>query len=130
MAVFFVCLLAGWETVSRIAGVLFLALAIAFAVRLVHRKLHGASWDQAWGAHTPAESSNRTVRETADAFHALSESITNVSSCIERVSVATGGVVTRRPAGIGGDGFKSASAHVLRPIGRHTFAQHRTLSPR
>ena len=40
-----------------------------------------------------AESSNQTVRETADAFHALSESITNVSSCIERVSVATGGVV-------------------------------------
>jgi hypothetical protein len=46
MAVFFVCLPAGWETV-RIAGVLFLALAVAFAVRLVHRKLHGASWDQA-----------------------------------------------------------------------------------
>jgi predicted PurR-regulated permease PerM len=49
MAVFFVCLLAGWETVSKIAGALLLALAVAFAVRLVYRKLHGASWDQAWG---------------------------------------------------------------------------------
>jgi hypothetical protein len=53
MAVFFVCLLAGWETVSRIAGVVFLALAVAFAVRLAHRKLHGAPWDQAWGRVPP-----------------------------------------------------------------------------
>ena len=40
-----------------------------------------------------AESSSETVRETEAAFHALAESITDVSTCIERMSVATGGVV-------------------------------------
>jgi methyl-accepting chemotaxis protein len=40
-----------------------------------------------------AESSNETVRETESAFHGLAESITSVSACIERMSVATGGVV-------------------------------------
>jgi len=40
-----------------------------------------------------AESSNETVRETEAAFHALSGSITSVSSCIERMSIATGAVV-------------------------------------
>ena len=40
-----------------------------------------------------AESSNETVRETEAAFHALSGSITSVSSCIERMSIATGEVV-------------------------------------
>jgi methyl-accepting chemotaxis protein len=40
-----------------------------------------------------AESSNATVRETEAAFHGLAESITSVSACIERMSVATGGVV-------------------------------------
>jgi methyl-accepting chemotaxis protein len=41
-----------------------------------------------------AESSNTTVRETEAAFHGLAESITNVSVCIERMSSATGDVVT------------------------------------
>ena len=41
-----------------------------------------------------AESSNVTVRETEAAFHGLAESITNVSSCIERMSTATGDVVS------------------------------------
>jgi methyl-accepting chemotaxis protein len=41
-----------------------------------------------------AESSNTTVRETEAAFHGLAESITNVSVCIERMSSATGNVVT------------------------------------
>ena len=36
-----------------------------------------------------AESSNDTVRETEAAFHGLSESITSVSACIERMSSAT-----------------------------------------
>jgi methyl-accepting chemotaxis protein len=36
-----------------------------------------------------AESSNGTVRETEAAFHGLSESITSVSACIERMSEAT-----------------------------------------
>ena len=39
-----------------------------------------------------AESSNETVRETEAAFHGLSEGITNVSACIERMSSATGDV--------------------------------------
>jgi methyl-accepting chemotaxis protein len=41
-----------------------------------------------------AESSNVTVRETEAAFHGLAASITNVSDCIERMSSATGDVVT------------------------------------
>ena len=39
-----------------------------------------------------AESSNGTVRETEAAFHGLAESITNVATCIERMSSATGDV--------------------------------------
>jgi methyl-accepting chemotaxis protein len=41
-----------------------------------------------------AESSSVTVRETEAAFHGLAESITNVSVCIERMSTATGDVVS------------------------------------
>jgi methyl-accepting chemotaxis protein len=41
-----------------------------------------------------AESSNVTVRETEAAFHGLAASITDVSACIERMSLATGDVVT------------------------------------
>ena len=41
-----------------------------------------------------AESSNVTVRETEAAFHGLAESITSVSACIERMSTATGDVVS------------------------------------
>ena len=40
-----------------------------------------------------AESSNVTVRETEAAFHGLAQSITNVATCIERMSTATSGVV-------------------------------------
>jgi methyl-accepting chemotaxis protein len=40
-----------------------------------------------------AESSSVTVRETEAAFHGLAESITNVSSCITRMSGATGDVI-------------------------------------
>ena len=39
-----------------------------------------------------AESSNGTVRETEAAFHGLSESITSVATCIERMSSATSDV--------------------------------------
>jgi methyl-accepting chemotaxis protein len=39
-----------------------------------------------------AESSNGTVRETEAAFHGLAESITSVSTCIERMSAATSSV--------------------------------------
>jgi methyl-accepting chemotaxis protein len=39
-----------------------------------------------------AESSNATVRETETAFHSLSDGITSVSACIERMSIATGAV--------------------------------------
>ena len=49
MAVFFVSLLAGWDTAGRIAGAVFLVLALAFTARLLHRKSQGASWDEAWG---------------------------------------------------------------------------------
>ena len=40
-----------------------------------------------------AENSNETVRETEAAFHGLAASITSVSSCIERMSGATGDVI-------------------------------------
>jgi hypothetical protein len=43
MAVFFVCLLAGWDTAAAVAGVPFLALGIAFAARVVHRRVRGSS---------------------------------------------------------------------------------------
>ncbi len=52
MAVLFVSLLAGWDTVGLVAGTVFLALALAFAARVIYRKAHGASWDDAWGRTT------------------------------------------------------------------------------
>jgi hypothetical protein len=49
MAVFFVCLLAGWDTAATVAGVPFLALALAVAARVVYRRVHGKSWtDSQW----------------------------------------------------------------------------------
>jgi hypothetical protein len=54
MAVLFVFLLAGWDTASRIAGVVFLVLGLAFAARVVYRKSRGGSWDEAWG-RTPSD---------------------------------------------------------------------------
>jgi hypothetical protein len=49
MAVFLVCLLAGWETLSTVAGVVFLALVVAFAARIIYWKTRGRSWAEAWG---------------------------------------------------------------------------------
>ena len=46
-----------------------------------------------------AESSNGTVRETEAAFHGLSESITSVSACIDRMSDATSERGPDRPRG-------------------------------
>jgi hypothetical protein len=53
MAVFCVCLLVGWDTATTVAAVPFLALAVAFAARVVYRMLHGASWADAWGRTPP-----------------------------------------------------------------------------
>jgi hypothetical protein len=53
MAVYFVCLLAGWDTATTVAAVPFLALAVVFFARLLYRKSHGASWADAWGRTPP-----------------------------------------------------------------------------
>ena len=49
MVALLVSALAGWETGSRVAGVLFLALVISFTARLIYRRRRGQSWDEAWG---------------------------------------------------------------------------------
>lgn len=53
MAVFFVCLVVGWDRATTITAVPFLALAVAFAARVIYRKVHGTSWADAWGRTTP-----------------------------------------------------------------------------
>ena len=50
MAVFFVCLVVGWDRATTIAAVPFLARAVAFAARVIDRKVHGTAWADAWRA--------------------------------------------------------------------------------
>jgi hypothetical protein len=51
--VYFVCLLAGWDTAATVAGLPFLALALAFAARVIYRRAHGRSWTDSWGRTPP-----------------------------------------------------------------------------
>ena len=54
MLVLLVCLVAGWETATKIAAAPFMALVVVFAVRVIYRKRQGATWDEAWG-RAPAD---------------------------------------------------------------------------
>jgi hypothetical protein len=53
MAVFFVCLLAGWDTAATVAAVPFLVLVVVISARIIYRKSHGTSWADAWGRTPP-----------------------------------------------------------------------------
>jgi len=55
MSALLVCVLFSWDTAARVVGAdTFLVLLAAMIMRIVVRKAHGASWDQAWG-RTPRE---------------------------------------------------------------------------
>lgn len=56
MLVLLACLIAGWETATKIAALLFMALVVVFAARIIYRKRQGATRDEAWG-RAPADRS-------------------------------------------------------------------------